>query len=154
MTLVEVLTVVTIIGILSGAAILGYSHVRESAEETVALDNVATLNHALEHFNQANWDIVLTPGPGETADELAVLHTLKWRDPTNPTPGSPYLAANFSESVSTSSSDYRIQWNGYSFELLEPGTAGAGLKTGFDSSGGATTYSFPDNYQPIGPGQQ
>lgn len=154
-TLVELVTTIAILGILSAVAIQSYSNMRENARESVTRDTVSLMNRALLHFNQANWDIVLDAVPGSTSDELAVLRTLQWRDPVpaQATPGSPYLPANLSDAVSSSEDDYRIRWNGNTFELLEPGTAGSGLKTGFDSTSAAEAYSFPEGYQPLGPGQ-
>jgi prepilin-type N-terminal cleavage/methylation domain-containing protein len=154
-TLPELIATIAILAILSAVAIESYSNLQESARESVARDTVSILNRALLHFNQANWDIVLNAVPGSTSDELAVLRTLQWRDPdpAQATPGSPYMPANFSEAVSSSEDDYRIRWNGHTFELLEPGTAGSGLKTDFDSTSVADAYSFPEDYQPLGPGQ-
>jgi len=154
-TLVELVTTIAILGILSALAIQSYSNVQESARESVARDTAAILNRALLHFNQANWDIVLDAVPGSTSDELAVLRTLQWRDPdpAQATPGSPYMPVKFKDAVSSSEDDYRIRWNGNTFELLGPGTAGSGLKTDFDSTSAAEAYSFPVGYQPLGPGQ-
>ena len=154
-TLVELVTTIAILAILSAVAIQSYSNVRESAQESVARDTAAILNRALLHFNQANWDIVLDAVPGSTSDELAVLRSLKWRDPVpaQATPGSPYMPANFSEAVSSLEDDYRIRWNGNIFELLGPGTAGSGLKTGSASPESASIYTFPVDYQPLGPAQ-
>ena len=154
-SLAELMTAIAVLAILSGLALQSYSGVRESAQEGAARDTVAILNRALLHFNQANWDIVLTAVPGSTSDELAVLRTLKWRDPVpaRATPGSPYLPAGLSETVSSSQDDFRIRWNGNTFELLKPGISGSGLKTGSATPDAASTSTFPVDYQPLGPAQ-
>ena len=152
-SLPELLTTIAVIGILAAIAIQGYHGIQDSARETVARDNLALLNRGLLHFNQTNWDIVLNRVDSSANDELAILHTLQWRDPTGGTPGAPYISINFGDTVSSSSDDYRIQWNGHTFELLVPGTAGTGLLTGESSPGGSTVYTFPTDYQPLGPNQ-
>jgi len=138
---------------LAAIAIQSYQGIQASARETVARDNLALLNRGLLHFSQTNWDIVLSRVDSSANDELAILHTLQWRDPTGGTPGSPYIPINFSDTVSTSTDDYRIQWNGSAFELLLPGTVGTGLLTGESSPGTSTPYAFPDDYAPLGPTQ-
>lgn len=154
-TLPELITTIGILGILSALVITSYSDLRQRAKESVAEDTVALLNRALLHFNQANWDIVLNPVSDSITDELAVLHSLQWRDsdPSKATPGSPYFPTAFSEIESSSEEDYRIRWNGHTFELLSPGMPGVGIKTGFDSTNASSAYSFPEGYQPLGPGQ-
>jgi prepilin-type N-terminal cleavage/methylation domain-containing protein len=152
-SLPELLTTIAVIGILAAIGIQTYRGIQDSARETIARDNLALLNRGVLHFSQTNWDIVLTAVNSSANDELAILHTLQWRDPRNPTPGSPYISTNFSDTVSSSTDDYRIQWNGNAFELLLPGTAGTGLLTGESSPGGSTPYTFPDDYQPLGPTQ-
>jgi len=152
-SLPELLVTIAVIGILAAIAIQSYQGIQASARETVARDNLALLNRGLLHFSQTNWDIVLSRVDSSANDELAILHTLQWRDPTGGTPGSPYIPINFSDTVSTSTDDYRIQWNGSAFELLLPGTVGTGLLTGESSPGTSTPYAFPDDYAPLGPTQ-
>jgi prepilin-type N-terminal cleavage/methylation domain-containing protein len=151
LTLVELLVTIAIIGILAAISIQGYRGIQAAARETTARENLELLNRGLLHFSQTNWDIVLDAVPGSATDELAVLRSLQWRSPIGPTPGSPYIPINFSDTVSSSSNDYRIQWNGHTFQLLTPGIAGTGLRTGESSPGAASTYSFPGGYQPLGP---
>ncbi|HEY8899537.1 MAG TPA: prepilin-type N-terminal cleavage/methylation domain-containing protein [Chthoniobacterales bacterium] len=155
-SLPEMVVVIALIGILAAIAIQGFSGTSTAARETVARDNLQLLNRGLLHFNQTNWDVVLNRNDSSTADELAILRTLQWRnpDPSTPgAPGAPYVPQNFSDTTSSSTDDYRIQWNGYAFELIRPGTVGMGLLTGERNPGSASSYSFPSDYQPLGPNQ-
>jgi prepilin-type N-terminal cleavage/methylation domain-containing protein len=127
-SLTELLVVIVAIGVLAGIAIQSYQGIHDSARESVARDNLALLNRAVLHYGQAVSDLTVTPIDGSATDELAILSTLKTRDPG--IPGSPYLEINFRDTVATGSDTYRIQWNGRAFELLMPGTTGTGLLTG------------------------
>jgi len=153
-SLPELIITVAVIGILAAIAIANFPGARNSAQETVAETQLSELNRALLHFNQCNWDIVLDAVSNAGDDELKVLRTLQWRNPDSAqaTPGSPYLPSTFCDAVSSSASDYRIQWNGHMFELLEPGTSGTGLKTGTDSPS-VSGYTYPTGYQPLGASQ-
>lgn len=152
LSLTELLATVAVIGILAGVSIQSYHGLRDSARESAARDTLALLNRALLHFDQTNWDVVLTPVPDATSDELAILRTLQYRNPS--IPGSPYIPSNFDNVMSSSEEDYRIQWNGRAFELLAPGAPGAGIKTGGDSPSTSTVYTYPSDYQPLARGQQ
>jgi prepilin-type N-terminal cleavage/methylation domain-containing protein len=125
-SLAELLTTIAVIGILAAIAIQSYRGIQDSAKETVARDNLGLLNRAVLHYGEVARDITVTAVSGSATDELAILATLKARDAE--IPGSPYLERNFRDTVSASSDDYRIQWNGRAFELLRPGTTGTGLR--------------------------
>jgi prepilin-type N-terminal cleavage/methylation domain-containing protein len=127
-SLPELLIVIATIGILATIGIESYQGIQASAHESIARDNLALLNRAVLHYSQTTSDVTVTPTSGSATDELAILSTLKTRDPA--IPGSPYLEINFRDTVSAASDTYRIQWNGHAFELLTPGTAGTGLLTG------------------------
>ena len=45
---------------------------------------------------------------------------------------------------------YRLRWNGELFHVLEPGTAGSGIKVEFDASDYSLNYTFPDDFVPVG----
>lgn len=154
-SLTELLTTVAVIGILAGVCIHSYSGLHTSAREASARDTLALLNRAVLHFNQTNWDLVLNAVPDATSDELAVLRTLQWRnpDPAQATPGSPYAPADFPAVMSASAEDYRLQWNGRMYELIPPGTTGAGLLVGTLQPSATASYSYPESYQPLGPNQ-
>jgi prepilin-type N-terminal cleavage/methylation domain-containing protein len=154
-TLPELLTTICVLGILCSIAIASYSGLQTSAREGVSRDTMATLNRAVLHFNQANWDIVLHAIPNSAADELSVLRALQWRDPDpqKATPGSSYISPHYCDETSSSDQDFRIQWNGHAFELIAPGTAGTGLKTGTLEAEATSTYSFPAGYELPAAGQ-
>lgn len=126
-SLPELLIVIAVIGILAAICIESYSNISSTARASVAADTSSLLNHAVLHYNQANAEILDSATSG-TADELAVLQKLQTRD--SAIPGSPYIPSNFSSATSSSSVDYRLQWNGHAFQMLAPGTSGAGIKTG------------------------
>ena len=127
-SLPELLIVIATIGILAAIGIQSYRGIHAATRESVARDNLALLNRAVLHYGQTVSDVTVTPTSGSAADELAILSTLKTRDPA--IPGSPYLEINFRDTVASGSDTYRIQWNGRAFELLMPGTTGTGLLTG------------------------
>lgn len=150
LSLPEMLTVISVIGILAGISIESYQGVQLSARENVARDRLALINRAVVHFGQANWELVLTPREHLTSDELAILRTLQWRNAE--VPGSPYLPINFGDTMSSETDDFRLQWNGRMFELLEPGTQGAGLQADGTQSIVAGADPFPEDFEPVGPG--
>ena len=151
-TLVEAMTAITVIGTMSAVAVQSFGNIRNSVREGTARDILASLNRALLHFNETNWDIVLNAVNGSATDETVILRTLQWRDNTAPSPGSPYVAGNFSDTVSSSTSEFRIQWNGHAFELLTPGTAGTGLLVASEAAR-SSVYVYPPGYQPLRAGQ-
>jgi type II secretory pathway pseudopilin PulG len=145
LSLPEMIIVIGCIGILAAIAVPQITNVLSTSKEQTARDTIALMNRAILHFSQTNREIVLTPLPAATTDELAVLRTLQWRDPVNPAPGSPYLPLRFPDTMSTSTDDYRIAWNGRMFGLIPPGTAGAGIRA--DAPASAAT--FPADFQPL-----
>jgi prepilin-type N-terminal cleavage/methylation domain-containing protein len=126
-SLPELLTTIAIIGILAAICMESYSNINSSARANVAADTSALVNRAVLHYSQANTEILDSAAAG-TTDELAVLQKLQTRD--SDIPGSPYIPSNFSGTTSSSNIDYRLQWNGHAFQVLAPGTAGAGIKVG------------------------
>jgi prepilin-type N-terminal cleavage/methylation domain-containing protein len=155
-TIPELLTTIAVLGMLCGIAIASYSGLHNTAREAVAQDTAAVLNRALLHYNQSNGDITIDAKNSSGTDELTVLRGLQWRDPdrNKATPGSPYISERFTDTISSSDEDYRIRWNGHAFEVIAPGTAGTGLKTGtLQTEGESSTYVFPADYTPPAAGQ-
>ena len=146
-TLIEMLVTIAIVGILSAVAIINLSPIDGKARAGVSQNLVETLNDGVKRFGHANYSIPRAADSG-TDDEIEVLRTLQWRDVDSP--GSPYARPDWQPGVSADDSDYRIQWNGRTFQLLRPGTAGAGLQVVFDSSDVGTPYDFPSGYKPLG----
>lgn len=151
-SLVEILVVVSVIGVLSAIAIPAYSGLTESTRRTESEDFVESLNRAVRTFGQCNWDLKTTPDAAATTDEFLVLRSLQYRRSPMPSPGSPYFDGRYNPATSSDSSTYRIRWNGTTFEVLRPGTAGTGLLKKFDGTDrAATTYAFPADYAPVAP---
>lgn len=123
-TLVELLIVISLIGILGGIAIVQMGGMVADVKLEVGTDQMNELNRAVLHYNQAASTINVPPQVG-TDDELAVLALLKTRDLA--VPGSPLIAAAFPEAASSHNAIYRLRWNGKFFELLVPGVAGSGI---------------------------
>lgn len=129
LSLPEIVITIAIIGLLAAIAIPLMGRVVAGSERTVATRNLDLINGAVLAFNQSNWELVLTAA-ADTTDELAIYNSLRYRDPSNPSPGSPYLPENTVFVASSSADTYRARWNGRVFELLPPGTAGSGWDLG------------------------
>jgi hypothetical protein len=124
--------------------------VLDSSKVAVARNLVETLNSGVHRFNQANYELLVTSTPASANDELAVLRTLQYRNPTAPVTGSPYVRNDWNPGPSGSTADYRLVWAGSMFQLVEPGAAGTGLKVKFDGSDLGTPYAFPAGYTMAG----
>jgi prepilin-type N-terminal cleavage/methylation domain-containing protein len=148
-SLPEIIAVIGIIGVLASAAVVGIPSILGSSKSSVARNLVETLNTGLHRFNQSNYELLYT-ATNTAADELTVLRTLQYRDATSPAIGSPYVRNDWNPATSSSVSDYRVVWTGSIFKLLEPGTAGTGLKVKFDGSDFGTPYAFPAGYTMAG----
>jgi prepilin-type N-terminal cleavage/methylation domain-containing protein len=149
-SLIEMLVTVTIIGILAAVAIPVYGHFLLSSKVEVSTNLVETLNSAVHKFNECNYELVYTAVDGTTNDEMAIVRTLQYRNPTNPAIGSPYLRADWSPVSSSNSQDYRIVWGGTLFKLLSPGTSGTGLKVDFEGGDLGKLYTYPSGYTTAG----
>jgi type II secretory pathway pseudopilin PulG len=149
-SLPEIIAIIGIIGVLASAAVVSVPRILGSSKSTVARNSVETLNSGLHRFNQSNYELIVTAVSGSADDELAVLRTLQYRDPNLPAIGSPYVRNDWNPAPSGSASDYRIVWAGTIFQLLEPGTAGTGLKVIFDGTDFGTPYAFPAGYTMAG----
>jgi prepilin-type N-terminal cleavage/methylation domain-containing protein len=146
----EIMVVICIIGILASAAIMAIPRALDSSKVAVARNLVETLNSGVHRFNQANYEMLVTAVPAASTDELAVLRTLQYRNPTAPVTGSPYVRNDWNPVSSSSTADYRIVWAGSMFQLVQPGAAGTGLKVKFDGSDLGTPYTFPAGFAMAG----
>lgn len=125
-SLTEVLVVIAFLAIVAAVSIPQMIGVFTGSTLGSATRNLNYLNGAVIAFNQSNWELVLTSADGSD-DEQRIFDSLRYRDAANPAPGSPYLPSTATFVASDSSDDYRAMWNGRMFELLAPGTEGAGL---------------------------
>jgi type II secretory pathway pseudopilin PulG len=146
-----VLVTVVIIGVLAALAVPIYSNINTSSREVVATDHLEHMNKAVTRFSQNCWKIPTAAAAGDTADEFTVLRSLQYHFPPDQfRPGSPFFDPRYNPGVSSSSADYRIRWNGNSFELLKPGVGGSGLHYAGPGDYAASPYSFPSGYKPAG----
>ena len=153
-TLPEILTVVGIIGVLSAIAIPAYTGLTTRTQDVEAQDFVESLNRAVLRFGQANWDIPTAANPSATTDETTVLLSLQYKWSAKQSGrelrlGSPYFTQKYKPSTSSDSTMHRLRWNGRSFELLKPGTAGSGLLKTFDGKDQKDCV-FPNGFLPAG----
>jgi prepilin-type N-terminal cleavage/methylation domain-containing protein len=152
-SLTEMLITVAVIGILSAIAIPNVGKIVEGSRRGVAENVIQTLNQATRNFGHSQWDLRSTPVPTSGGDELLLLRTLQWRDP-NPSgelnaPG-PFMRTDWNPATSKKATDYRAEWTGSSWRLLEPGTTGAGLKIVFNGSDLGTAYIHDPAFAPVG----
>jgi len=150
-SLTEVIIVIGAIGVLAAVCIPVINGIATQSKASVAEKNMRSLNAAVQGFNQANWELVLTPQAG-TDDELAIFLSVQYRDSavSRQAPGSPYLNPMLDFVRSSSPQDYRAIWNGRMFEMVSPGATGDGIdlmRLGETAGGGA---SFSNGYKPVG----
>ncbi len=144
----EVVISIAVLGVLTSIIIPMATNIVPSSRETAADANLAQLNAALMKFNHANWELALTPS-ASASDEEAIFRSLQYRDTANPAPGSPYIDTNSSFVATSNPELYRASWNGRAFQLLVPGTPGAGMDL-LEMTGTRAPASFPSNYRPVG----
>jgi len=146
-SLVELLVILTIIAIMGAVTIPRILNVSPAVTYETARRNLNFLNGAVLNFNQSNWELVFTAASGGTADEEAIFNSLRYRDPTNPAPGSPYLPSNAQFVSSSLNTDYRARWTGRLFEMVPQGSTGSGLDLlkmmGAESQSTATNTPVP-----------
>ena len=89
---------------------------------------------------------------GATWDENLLLLTLQYRNPDDDLAdtNSPYIDPRYRPKTSSSSTTFRLQWNGRRFELLTPGTAGSGLLVVFDGSDYGAPRVYPQDFNTNG----
>ncbi len=125
-SLVEMIIVIAVIGIMASIGIPMIANTVSSSSRRTADRNAKVLNGAVIAFGEQNWELVLASSEGSD-DELAIFESLRYRDATNPAPGSPYLPPNATFVASSDTTTHRAVWNGRMFELVPAGSAGTGL---------------------------
>ncbi|MEM9479659.1 MAG: prepilin-type N-terminal cleavage/methylation domain-containing protein [Verrucomicrobiota bacterium] len=147
LSLVEVLLVVSILGIIASISVLNFSNSLDGSKNAIAADLEGKLNVALKAHGQVNYEFNLAANDSSTDDEFAILRSLQWRDET--VPGSPFFTTYYNPIASSDTDDHRLRWNGANFILVEPGETGSGLKVSYDTTDRGTAYVFPGGYTPV-----
>jgi prepilin-type N-terminal cleavage/methylation domain-containing protein len=150
-SLMEMLVVIIVISILTGAALSAYKGMTRGTQLGVAQRKVDQLNGAVAKYSQVSWVFDVAADDASGDDELLVLRSLQWRDPIDPVHGSPFYNANWAPAASSDEDTFRIRWNGQGYDLIEPGTAGTGLLVRFDGVDMSQTIDFGDSFAPVGP---
>ncbi len=150
--MVEMIYVVTLLGILAGIAIVNYGKTGDLSKLAVANEKLELLNQGLVAYTAINPRAVdaypsATTGDG---DEKLVLLSLEFRQSVSPTVGAPYVDPRYRPDSSSDSTKYRYQWSGTMFKLLVPGQSGTGLLEPFDGSDMKEPYPFTDSFRPLG----
>lgn len=119
-SLVEIMVVISIIAVLAAIAIPQISGISDSAQSSVDELSLEKLNRAANSYAQMVQEITNAAGNG--ADVVALLQI---RNTNNP--GSPFLPADESFSVSAETNTARAKWTGNFFTNIPAGTAGSGI---------------------------
>ncbi len=149
-SLVELIVTIGVLGVLAALAVVNYGGTLDSSKLVVAKEVAETVNLALKKHAQVNYAFNLAADDAGTTDELAIVRSLQYRNPSDPAPGAPFVRPNWHPVGSSSSEDYRLRWNGKIFVILEPGTAGSGLKVAFRASDYGENYDFSGGFTPVG----
>jgi len=148
----ELVITISILGVLTGVVIVSMNGAFGASQEALAISRVEMLNSALHTWSTVNREMNFIRRDETTSDELIVLRDLQYRNPdeNKASIGSPFVPPEYNPENSSSDEDYRIRWNGRSYELIRPGQSGTGLKMVFDGSDLTEPFQFPPNYQSSG----
>jgi len=124
-TLVEVITVVVVIGILAAITIPQFADLHDYAEDRTAKHHLARLNKAVLSHSQSISELTIAAADGSSDDEIAVAAALQTRDDS--VPGTPFLEPEWTAIPTSDTDQFRAVWNGRMFELVGLGEGGAGL---------------------------
>ena len=124
--MIEVLVVVGVLAIITTISIPVVSNIFSESNFAAARRNLNYLNGAVVAFNNSNWELVLAASAGSD-DEQKIFDSLRYRAPTNPAAGSPYLPETAAFVADSDTSTYRAVWNGRMFGIVVPGSNGTGL---------------------------
>ncbi len=142
-TMVEMLIVISIIGVLSSIAVVGYKKIMDNSTAALTGSFVEELNNGLKEFEQNCWKVDVAADDNGTTEEQNILWAIQYQDPQHF--GSPYFRQDWSPAESTDTEMFRIRWNGANFQLIPIGTAGNGLEFNPDGSDFIQT-TFPDPF--------
>ncbi len=149
-SLVEVTISISIAGIMAAIAIAAFGNITKGAKISIAQNVVESLNDATKQFGHAQYKIVSTEENTDSTDEIQILRTLQWKDPSIEfgTPG-PFMKTDWIPAASNSTEDYRAVWAGSFWKLVQPGTSGAGLKIDFQASDVGVQVDLGDDFEPV-----
>lgn len=122
--MVEILVVIGVLAIIVAIAVASVSGVFATSKEGTASANLSHLNRAVMSYSHAISELTTASTTG-ISDEQAVFSNLQARNLN--VPGTPFLEATYKVVASSDTTIYRAIWNGYTFELLKPGTTGTGV---------------------------
>ena len=148
-SLTEMVITIAVIGIMSAIAVPAVHNIQLGTKRGVSENLTQELNNATKKYGYAVSELRFSPVAASAADELAILRTLQYRDPGNPTFGSPYMRDDWNPVSSNSDEDFRLIWQGTTWAFLEPGTAGTGLKIDFTGADVGTKFVFPPGFLPL-----
>jgi type II secretory pathway pseudopilin PulG len=140
---------ITVLGIISSIVIGQFGGTYEGTRATLARQKLELLNRGVINHQQCNGKDNLENLLAANAaawDEEKVLKQLRYRHPSEPTPGSPYIPPTYRPGNSSSTADYRIAWTGVCFRLIKPGTSGTGIKVVFDGTDMRDPEPLDPNY--------
>jgi len=141
--------VISGIGILASIVLPQFGNILQGSQEVAAREKLEMLNKGVkdhQHASAENLENRLAV-PSATWDESTVLLQLQYRSPDTPSVGAPYVVTNYRPAMSSSATDYRMEWTGTGFKLLTPGQSGAGIKVVFDGSDIGPDVTFPPGYK-------
>jgi prepilin-type N-terminal cleavage/methylation domain-containing protein len=149
-SLVEVTITIAIAGVMAGIAISAFGNITKSAKISVAQNVVETLNDATKQFGHAQYKIVSAAENTDSTDEVQILHTLQWKDPSIEFgTGGPFMKTEWIPLTSNSNEDYRAVWAGSYWKLVQPGETGAGLKINFEGTDLGVHVDLGANFEPV-----
>lgn len=148
-SLLEAVVMVAVIGILASISVKSVGKITKASKETVAQNLVETLNNATKEFGHAQYKIVSNGEDNSSDDEVAILRTLQWKDPSIELGVAGPFMRNYVPAPSSSSDDYRVVWAGSFWKMARPGESGHGLKVNFEATDLANTYTHPSDFSPV-----
>jgi prepilin-type N-terminal cleavage/methylation domain-containing protein len=151
-SLTEMITTISILGILASIVVLQMSDNYSTARGVLAVDRLEMLNRGMSERAASVKEYVFTRVDANTTDEQLVLMDMQYRnpDPDKAEVNSPFIEPRYRPTTSSSVNDFRLRWTGRRFELLRPGTTGSGLKVVFDGSDIGEPREYPPNYNSNG----
>jgi len=149
-SLVEVTISIAIAGIMAAIGIAAFGNITKGAKISIAQNVIETLNDATKQFGHAQYKIVSAGENTDSTDEVQILRTLQWKDPSIEfgTAG-PFMKTDWIPASSNSTDDYRAVWAGSYWKLVQPGVAGAGLKIDFEAKDVGTTVNLGADFEPV-----